>query len=787
MRVTGQIKSIVRSPDLSASGWGIFKIAPDNRAPNDLGAPTALFVATGQFPDAASGSRVVLDGEIENSQSFGPQFKASRIRTAPPRNREQLAVTLSNLVASQAKSAAGAKLLAISPSRVNYMLQMLGTGDALRAIDHGDTVALAQYFDTPEQARALIDGWRSYRAAERIAAYCHDIGIPETLANRVNDYVQSLGSQKMEAYLASIGEDVFQLRHAIGPRYALFSAIADASGQSLQTQARLDVALSYVLEKAEASGHTMLDQNHLRECVIRLSAASTRQDGRVDHRAVDEAIDRNTRAGVTTVTQYKGKSFVQSTPTARAEQSLARHIVRLLSQTTSTRPDKALADLTRFDFTPTNDQRHAIKIALNHKVCVITGDPGTGKTATTKAILDCFPETATVLLLAPTGQAAQRMAESTGRPAMTIHNALRLTDDRDAKPGQPLIGDIVVVDETSMVDGRVAQRLFEAIPDNARVILLGDVKQLPSIGAGSVLRDIVSADIPMAHLSEVVRQQGDSGIIHAATMVLNGKSPFTNDWNASDCSIKPCESEADCAAVITQVVRSAVQHNINPDDIQVLVPTNKRPAGTIALNAAIRVIANPLARDRANRLPMRISKSDAYIGDRVRHTANDYSLGLMNGSIGRVVGFNSQNTRIKAEFEGKEYQLDAKQASHLLLDYATTIHRSQGSQYPITIVGIGAENPRMLDRQLIYTAFTRASKSLVCVTHPTTLASAVARSPHDARQTLLRTRLLDQIEQQAQLTGRKTLRTDEAAPSAFEFDEPAAPAENATAHHSQEL
>ena len=420
-------------------------------------------------------------------------------------------------------------------------------------------------------------------------------------------------------------------------------------------------------------------------------------------------------------------------------------------------------DYTRFfQFTPAPEQHRAVELAAANPVVIVTGGPGVGKTATTNAIIGMFEEEDLhVVCCAPTGKAAQRMAEQTGHAACTIHRLLAYNPDgsfaRDAE--DPIVADVVILDEASMVDSVLFAALLDAIPRQARsIVIVGDVDQLPSIGAGRVLYDLIeSGTVPTIRLTKIFRQASESRIPYVARDINTGAAPDVAALDKSgDVVFAPVESPEDIAQAVISAFRTHIPNRgFRQEDIQVLCPQRSGPCGVESLNVVLQRELNPSAYPDAVHVAIG-NHYQAYMGDRVIHTKNNYKLNVFNGEIGHVTRCNWRGLGDvgKAEtgeskgpfvltvaFDGREVAYTKTAAYDLQLAYAITIHKAQGSQFKAVVLPVSSSHTFMLTRPLVYTGITRASDLLLMVGEESALAGAAVNTRGVQRRTTLRAAL----------------------------------------------
>jgi exodeoxyribonuclease V alpha subunit len=393
-------------------------------------------------------------------------------------------------------------------------------------------------------------------------------------------------------------------------------------------------------------------------------------------------------------------------------------------------------------------QREALRQAVTRKVLVITGGPGVGKTTIVRGILEIFAaKQMHCELCAPTGRAAKRLSETIGREARTIHRLLAFDPAQGGFARQrdnPLDADLVIVDEASMVDMSLMNQLLRAVPQGACVVLVGDVDQLPSVGPGMVLADLIdSGVVPVTRLTEIFRQASHSGIVRAAHAVQRGELPesASADEPGDFYFVEANTPDAVLQKIITLVgERIPRRFDLDPlRDIQVLTPMNRSVLGARNLNASLQKLLNP---------PGDAAELERFgwtyrVGDKVMQTVNNYQKDVFNGDIGRISDIDREEQELSLSFEGHEVKYDFNELDELSPAYATTIHKSQGSEYPAVVIPLHTQHYMMLQRNLLYTAITRGKKLVVLVGARKALQLAVGRQDTAQRCTGLRFRLCE--------------------------------------------
>jgi exodeoxyribonuclease V alpha subunit len=391
-------------------------------------------------------------------------------------------------------------------------------------------------------------------------------------------------------------------------------------------------------------------------------------------------------------------------------------------------------------------QRGAIKKALTSKVMVLTGGPGTGKTTTTRGIITLLAARGgQILLAAPTGRAAKRLSETTGMEAKTIHRMLGYSPGGgyERNENNPLEGDALIVDESSMIDVILMYNLLKAVPDAMRVILIGDADQLPSVGAGNVLRDIIASEaVPVARLNTIYRQAQTSAIIMNAHRINRGEMPVLRGGKGSDFFYIAEDDPQKIPPLICDLCARRLPQYYKTDPIQgiqVLSPMQKGETGASSLNALLQEALNP------GKVSLRRGGAEYRLGDKVMQIKNNYDKEVFNGDIGLITAVDAEEGELTALFDGAPVVYDASELDELTLAYAATIHKAQGSEYPIVVMPFTMQHYVMLQRNLLYTGVTRAKKALVLVGARKAIACAVGNNTVARRNTGLAQRMREPL------------------------------------------
>ena len=398
-------------------------------------------------------------------------------------------------------------------------------------------------------------------------------------------------------------------------------------------------------------------------------------------------------------------------------------------------------------------QLQAIQTALSSKIMVLTGGPGTGKSTTTMGIIRAF-HGMQILLAAPTGRAAKRLSEVTGMEAKTIHRLLEFKPPEGYKRNyeNPLEGDLLIVDECSMVDVMLMYSLLRAVPDGMRVVLVGDVDQLPSVGAGNVLRDIIESGVfPVVTLTRIFRQAASSRIITNAHMINHGEFPDLSNSKGTDFFFQGVEDPEKAAPLIVDLVQNRLPkfYQVVPRAIQVLTPMQRGVVGAVNLNQLLQAAVNPAGADSRGSAAPELHRGGYTFrpGDKVMQIRNNYDKEIFNGDIGTIESIDPDDRTLIIQFDGRNVTYDAAELDEIVLAYATTVHKAQGAEYPIVVMPVMMTHFALLQRNLLYTGVTRAKKALVLVGQKKAVGYCVRNVTVDRRNTLLAERLSGKMDE----------------------------------------
>jgi exodeoxyribonuclease V alpha subunit len=677
-----------------------------------------LLTAVGTLPELTPGEHVRLWGQWTAHPDYGRQFKVERCEQVLPSTVEGIRRYL------------GSGLIkGIGPRTADKIVNTFGA-DTLRVIDT-EPQRLREVPDIGNKRYQLIaQAWEAQKAVKEVMVFLQGHGVSAGLAVKIYKHYGD------EALKVVRGDPYRLARDIWGIGFKTADKIARALGLPEDSPARVEAGAVYALSELADDGHVYAPGSHLTATAAELLG--------VPADLVPPALDRLELSGRIRRESFPGapEPAVYLTPFYQAEVNVAARLKTLLD----TRPSRvreflgadwdwlfskvaARSDASGAAPAPLSDeQRNAARQALTQKVCVLTGGPGTGKTTTLRAIMRLLElKQHPVALASPTGRAAKRLAEATGRPAQTLHRLLGLSplEGFTYNEQQRLPAHMVVVDETSMLDLILFNNLLKAVEPAAHLLLVGDVDQLPSVGAGDVLRDLVRCGrVPVVRLTQIFRQAADSHIITNAHRVNQGQMPvFEKD--ARDFFLFAEEEAEAAAARVVDVVASRIPKKFGLDpleDVQVLAPMHRGAAGVANLNAQLQAALNPPGPGKTER-PMggRIFRE----GDRVMQQRNNYQKEVFNGDIGRVRAVDPENQTLTVEFDGRPVFYEWVEADELQHAFAVSIHKAQGSEFPAVVVPLLTQIYMMLQRNLLYTAITRAKQLCVLVGMRRAVAIAV--------------------------------------------------------------
>ncbi|BBH71386.1 ATP-dependent RecD-like DNA helicase [Actinoplanes sp. OR16] len=684
-----------------------------------------LLTVVGSLLGAQPGESLRLSGWWSSHPQYGRQFEVISYTTVLPATIQGIRRYLgSGLVKG------------IGPVFAERIVDHFGL-DTLQIIEESPERLIEVAGLGPKRTKKITAAWAEQKAIKEVMVFLQGVGVSTSIAVRI---YKKYG----DASIAVVKNSPYKLASDVwGIGFKTADTIAQAVGIPHDSPERVKAGLQYALSQATDNGHCFLPVEKLTDEASKILEVAPQLIPSCLAELVEEE-------GV-----VRENDDVYLVPFHRAEQSLASTLLRLLSERADRMPGFATVDwakaLTwlgrRTGQTLAAEQEQAVKLALTSKVAVLTGGPGCGKSFTVRSIVElAAAKQAKIQLVAPTGRAAKRLAELTGHPAATVHRLLKLQPGGDATYDRdnPLDADLLVVDEASMLDLILANKLVKAVPPGAHLLLVGDVDQLPSVGAGEVLRDLLTAEvIPRVRLTQIFRQAAQSGVVTNAHRVNQGRPPVFDGMR--DFFLFPCDDTEAAAALTVDVVCNRIGRRFGLDarrDVQVLAPMHRGPAGAGALNGLLQQQLTP---GREGLPEKRLGGRVFRVGDKVTQIRNNYdkgAAGVFNGTVGVVTALSPEEQTLTVRTDEDELiDYDFDELDELAHAYAITIHRSQGSEYPAVVIPLTTSAWMMLQRNLLYTAITRAKKLVVLVGSRRALAAAVRTVSAGRRHTALARRL----------------------------------------------
>ena len=668
----------------------------------------------------AAGEFVQLTGAWINDRTHGLQFRATFLKASPPTTLEGIERYLGSgmipgigaVYAKRLVRGFGEAVFDLIEQQPDRLREVAGIG--------------------PKRAARIVAGWAEQKVIREIMLFLHANGVGTSRAVRI---YKTYGTAAVQV----ISENPYRLARDIrGIGFRTADQIASKLGIEKTAMIRVRAGISYALSEAMDDGHCGLPADELAsqtETLIEVPAA-----------LIETALALELEAGDVVADTLEGNRCIFLAGLYRAEREIAERL-RILAAGGTPWPridaDKAIPWVEgKTGLVLADSQKQAVRMALASKALVITGGPGVGKTTLLSSILKVLMAKRTaVALCAPTGRAAKRLSESTGLEAKTIH---RLLETDPAKGGfrrdesNPLSCELLVVDEASMVDVLLMRALLRALPDQSALLVVGDVDQLPSVGPGQVLADIIgSAAVPVVRLTEVFRQAAESRVIINAHRINRGQMPELDQTGpGSDFYFVDAADPEDGVQKILTIVRDRIPKAFGLDavrDIQVLCPMNRGGLGARSLNVELQKALNPPGEERVERFGWTFCP-----GDKVMQVENDYDREVYNGDLGIISRLDMEESELHVTFDGRDVTYGFGELDELVLAYATTIHKSQGSEYPAVVIPVTTQHYTMLARNLLYTGVTRGKRLVVLVGQRKALAIAVRNQGARRRWSKLR-------------------------------------------------
>lgn len=696
------------------------------------------FKIVGSAPAVSSGESFTARGVWETTE-WGAQFKIADIKLTAPSSAEGICKFLVDSVEG------------VGPKLATSLVEHFGeeTFDVIE--HHPERLSELPNFG-PKRASALVAACKKSRDIRELMVFLRSCGLSGSKASRVHD---RWGADAA----TTVKSDPYKLTDVWGIGFLTADAAARKMGIPADSMSRIGAALRHVLDDAEGSGNCGLP-------VIELAGKATALLG-VGPELVQQVLTDQITDKRIYLASVEGELCAFNAKMWALEQRIADRLA-VLTHPCAVVPVgttlEALVDSEAAKLNPPmvleGAQREAALMALRHQACVITGGPGTGKTTLIRVLLACLKSAGftKIALCAPTGRAAQRMRETTGHPSATLHRLLGFAPPGGFKHNaqNPLDVQVLVVDEFSMMDVRLTAALLDALPPTARIIQVGDADQLPSVGPGRVLLDILeSGAVPSTRLTVVRRQGKGSDLVEQAHKVNAGEVPRMGYVKDSDFYFRPMSPKVDTPedkqacrlAIADELVRivknmKAIGHD-PVKDVQVLLPMYDGPLGVSALNGRLQKELNPSPSAVVETKSQRLG-----VGDKVMQLRNNYTKNVFNGDIGLVIDVDPQKGSLGVAFDSSELPVvySRSELDELALAYAISTHKSQGSEFPVVLTAVDSSHYVMLERNLLYTAMTRARKLFILLGQPKSVSVAVRRVTTASRHSRLKTLLQEHVQ-----------------------------------------
>ncbi len=734
------------------NGYSVVRLRPDQSKIPGLNRE-GIVTAVGNLPEISPGEYLQLQGTWIKHPKHGLQFQIEICEQQYPATLEGLRRYL------------GSGLIkGIGPNLAECIINHFGI-KTLDIIEHNPDRLMEVANIGPKRTSQIAQAWEEQKQVKEIMLFLHSHGVSTNLATKI---YKQYGDQALEI----VRTDPYRMaRDIYGVGFKTADRIAQALGLPFDHPSRIEAGIIFVLNEMTSNGHVYVPAGELSQRATELLGVSSDMiPAALDCLGVEDRIKHEvvgiTKSTPELNTQSKTSSPVSSirepapiythpaiylTPLYISEIGVAERL-RILSTTFPTNLSDIPPLFLDIDPQLSQDQKSAIKMALTHPLCVLTGGPGTGKTTCIRALIAALEGSRKRYALAsPTGRAAKRLSEATGRPASTIHRLLAYSPGEGFKHNadNPLKIDMLVVDEASMLDLLLTLHMLKALSPGTHLLFVGDIDQLPSVGAGDVLHDIIKSDIaPVARLNVIFRQAAGSQITSNAHRINQGKLPFfpksTQDEHipVGDFYLFPIESPEEAADWVLDIVTKRIpsKFGLNPrTDIQVLSPMYRGAVGVDALNERLQNALNPPQRNKTEK---RLFGQLFRTSDKVMQTQNNYDKEVFNGDIGQLIEISETEHTTTIDFEGRRIIYDWNEMDQIVLAYAISVHKSQGSEFPAIVIPLVTAHYMMLQRNLLYTAVTRAKQLCVLVGSKRAIAIAVRNNKVSQRYSALDWRLL---------------------------------------------
>ena len=689
-----------------------------------------------------AGEEIAARGEWIEDDQYGSQFRASEISTSEPDNLKGIERYL------------GSGLIdGIGPTYAKKLVNKFGP-EVFNIIDDRSKRLEEVEGIGPKRRKEIKKSWEKQKSVRRIMVFLHQHGISTARAVRIYKTYGDESIKKLKNNPYRLSHDL----HGVGFKTA--DTIASKLGINFDDWSRIEAGLQFALQTATGNGHCALPETELIESATELLG--------VDQIKIEDCLKKIITKSEVIRDEINSVPMIFPPQLIASEKIVSQKILNLASKKPDygERDDRAKIDAKveiekalswcqkKIGYPLAEGQRKAVELALRERVLIITGGPGVGKTTILRSVLMILrAKKVAPILCAPTGRAAKRMSETTGLEASTIHRLLEFKGQSGKfahDENNPVEGDLFIVDEASMIDIQLMSSFLRALPKNAHLILVGDVDQLPSVGPGSVLSDMIqSNELPVARLNEIFRQSSESRIITAAHEINEGILPIELSKSArnnpnSDFFFISSDEPDKTAETIANIVSLRVPEKLGLDpvnDIQVITPMHRGSLGTQALNRKLQDSLNP-----ASESTFEIERFGARyrVGDKVIQTRNNYDKETLNGDIGKVIEISTDPGKVIIQFSGQRtVSYEPGELDEISPGFAITVHKSQGSEFPCVVIPVSTQHFLLLQRNLLYTAITRGSQVVVLVGQKKAAAMAVKNIDTKERYRGLLQRLAD--------------------------------------------
>ena len=708
-----------------SNGYTVLALKPDKGR---------AFTVVGTFPMINNGERIYIEGEWTEHRDYGKQLKASSFEILKPTTKSGIERYLASGI-----------IKGVGPATAKLLVKTFGNETLEILENHPDRLIEIDGIG-PKRARQIAESYQMQRESRMIMVYLAGFGLTPAMSLKIyNRYKENTK--------AIIDRDPYRLIEDIGGiGFRSADAIALSMGFQKNDEKRLRSGIQYVLSDAENNfGHTYLPYTHL------VQEASGLLE--VPKELTERSVSFQIMKGELVSEDADGEKIIYLASLYHAEAEVAVKIKKLLmDKTDADYTDKIEETIQKLyddqGMLLSDMQKEALSLASQSRVCIITGGPGTGKTTLIQCLVQLFSGEGEIELCAPTGRAAKRMTEATGREARTIHRLLEYSGSDEVfqrNADSPLTAKTIIVDEMSMVDIFLMRNLLKAVKNGTRIILSGDKDQLPSVGAGNVLSDLIeSGAVPVIRLTEIFRQAEKSAIVKNAHKINRGENPKVNEKN-TDFFLERCKTSANTLTSVLNLAKSRLPNYMNLDpmrDIQVMAPLKKSEYGVHNLNLLLQDALNP----KGIKAELKKGETIFRLGDKVMQTKNNYNiewtkgaetgLGVFNGDIGFITQLDPEERTVTVTFDdGRVTEYDQDTLEDIELAYCMSVHKSQGSEFQAVILVLFSGPSMLMTRNLLYTAVTRAKKLVVIVGKEECIHQMVSNNRIAKRYSALKRRL----------------------------------------------